>query len=280
MKAAVKAAMSANPTVDWPQRVWRALASIRLTIALCFLLTADLGLGYLSLRSHLEIFSPMSDVGLLEWAQTYGAANLRHTAWFFAMAGLLALLAVNTFACTTQRVIGILAHHPKPHELPFRLAPHLMHYAVLLILAGYLGSYLFAVSDPGRALRSGEAMTLPNGVTLRFERFAPETIQGQRIDGFDGFVLRPNAHITVRSAEDPAHGRTRSAVLNFNEPISVDGYGIYLGEFQPRKPGGGMGRAYVQLIIRRDPAAIIYRFGMVVFVLGLGLYLLGRNSRN
>lgn len=273
------AAMNASPTFDLPQRAWRTLASIRLTIALCFLLTADLGLGYLSLRGNLEIFSPMSDVGLLEWARTYGAANLRHTAWFFAMAGLLALLALNTFACTTQRLIGILACRPPRRELPFRLAPHLMHYAVLIVLVGYLGSYLFAASDPGRALRAGETITLPNGATLRFERFEPETVQDQRIDGFDGFVLRPNAHITARSAEDQEHGRARSTVLNFNEPITVDGYGIYLGEFQPRKPGGGMGRAYVQLIVRRDPAAVIYRFGMVVFVLGLVLHLIRCSRR-
>lgn len=70
-------------------------------------------------------------------------------------------------------------------------------------------------------------------------------------------------------------GGARSAILNFNQLITVDGYGIYLAEFQPRKPGGGMGRAYVHLIVRRDPAALIYRFGMAVFVLGLGLYLLG-----
>lgn len=272
--------MHANRTIDLPQRIWRTLASIRLTVALCFLLTADLGLGYGSLRGNLEIFAPMSDVGLLEWARTYGAANLRPTAWFFAMTGLLALLAVNTFACTTQRVIGILTRYPKRRELPFRLAPHLMHYAVLIVLVGDLGSYLFAASDPGRALRSGETMTLPNGATLRFERFAPETIQGQRIDGFDGFVLRPNAHFTMRSAKDGVDGGARSVILNFNEPIAVDGYGIYLAEFQPHKPGGGMGRAYVQLIVRRDPAAVIYRFGMAVFVLGLGLYLLGRKSRN
>lgn len=192
--------MNANRTIDLPQRIWRTLASIRLTVALRFLLTADLGLGYGSLRSNLEIFAPMSDVGLLEWARTYGAANLRSTAWFFAMTGLLALLAVNTFACTTQRVLGILTRYPKHRELPFRLAPHLMHYAVLIILVGDLGSYLFAASDLGRALRSGETIALPHGATLRFERFAPETLQGQRIDGFDGFVLRPNAHFTIRSA--------------------------------------------------------------------------------
>jgi hypothetical protein len=255
--------------------LWRALGSIKLTVAVCFLLAADLGLGYLSLRESLEIFAPMSNVGLIEWMQTYGAANPAHAAWFFAMLALLAALSINTFACTTERVVRILAARPVWRELPFRLAPHLMHYAVLIILAGYLCSYLFATSDTGRALRPGESLTLPGGhAELRFQDFSPELLRGTRIDAFDGYVIRPNARITVRTGEDE-----HAAVLNFNAPIHVDGYGIYLSDFQSRKPGRGMGRNYISLIVRRDPSAIVYQLGMAVFVLGLVLYVFGRNFK-
>jgi hypothetical protein len=256
-------------------RLWRALGSIQLTVALCFLLAADLGFGYLSLRENLEIFAPMSNVGLLEWIDTYGAANPDHAMWFFAMLALLGGLSVNTFVCTTERVFQILRLRCAASELPFRLAPHLMHYAVLIILAGYGCSYLFSTSDTGRALRPGERMQIPGtDAALQFDRFAPDLMQGSRVDGFDGYVIRPNAQLTIHHA-----GRATPAVLNFNEPIHVAGVGIYLAEFQPRKPGGGMGRSYINLILRRDPSAAIYRFGMLVFVLGLGLYVFERKFR-
>ncbi|MDR0576531.1 MAG: hypothetical protein LBI87_03090 [Candidatus Accumulibacter sp.] len=256
-------------------RAWHSLRSIRLTVALCFLLAADLALGYLSLRENLEIFEPMSRTGLLEWIDTYGAANPRHAAWFFAMLALLGCLAVNTFVCTTDRVLYILARGHARRELPFRLAPHLMHYAVLVILAGYLCSYLFSTSDTGRALRPGERFSLPGaGVTVAFHGFRAEVFRGDRVDAFDGYVIRPNAQMTIGDG-----GKEYSAVLNFNEPIRAGGVGIHLNDFQPRRSGGGAGHNYIRLIVRRDPSAVVYRLGMAMFVLGLALYFHGRNFR-
>ena len=261
--------------MNLPLRLWRALGSIRLTVAICFSLAADLGLGYLSLRENLEIFAPMSIVGLLEWIDTYGAANPRHATWFFAMLALLGGLAVNTFVCTTERVFQILRQRCALAELPFRLAPHLMHYAVLIILAGYGCSYLFSTSDTGRALRPGERLQIPGtDAALQFHEFAPELLKGKRVEAFDGYVIRPNAQVTIHH-----EGKTTPAVLNFNEPVHVAGVGIYLAEFLPRKPGSGMGNTYIKLILRRDPSAVIYRFGMLVFVLGLGLYVFERKFR-
>ena len=204
----------------------------------------------------------------------------RKLAWRMGIAGLMIVallggLAVNTFVCTTERVIHILAQRPARRELPFRLAPHLMHYAVLIILAGYGCSYLFSTSDTGRALRPGEQFTISDtGAVLQFHQFLPELMKGTRVDGFDGYVIRPNAQVTIHH-----QGQSTPAVLNFNEPLHVAGIGIYLAEFLPRKPGSGMGNTYIKLILRRDPSAVIYRFGMLVFVLGLALYVFERKFR-
>ena len=254
--------------------LWRALGSIRLTVALCFLLAIDLGIGYLSLRGRLEIFVPMSNIGLLEWLATYGAANPLHALWFFVMLALLGALSINTFVCTSERVIVIVAQRPGWRQLPFRLAPHLMHYAVLVILSGYLCSYLFSTSDTGHTLRPGETLTLPDRTTLRFEDFAAQYLRGRRVEAFDGYIIRPNARLTVHRA-----GRQSEALLNFNEALHVGDYGIYLADFQPRKPGGGMGRNYIALIVRRDPSAIVYRLGMALFVAGLALYIFERRLK-
>lgn len=258
-----------------PSRVWRLAADVRLTVAVCFALTATLGFGYLSLRENLEIFTPMSDVGLIAWLSTFGAANPFHALWFFALLGLLGLLALNTFACTTGRVLKVLGHGTRGADLIFRLAPHVMHYAVLIILGGYLASYGLATSEPGRSMRPGETVALPRGAgTLTFVGFAPQTLKGDRVPGFDGFVIAPNARVTIREG-----GRERFDVLNFNAPLEVGGVGVYLNDFAPRRASGGMGMSYIRMTFRHDPSALVYRIGMAVFAFGLGLYLYDRGWR-
>ena len=55
---------------------------------------------------------------------------------------LLALLAINTFVCTTNRVVQLLAAKGSAGRmrLALKLAPHIMHYGLIVILAGYLAS--------------------------------------------------------------------------------------------------------------------------------------------
>jgi len=256
-------------------RLWRALGSIRLTVAVCFLLTLDLAFGYVSLRANLGVFVPLGDVGLFAWLRTYGAYNPAATAWFFILLGLLSVLAVNTFACTTERVLVILSTARWRHDWIVKFAPHVMHYAVLLILTGYVCSYLFSTSLPGRGLRAGESLRLPNGGTVTFVDFDSTAYHGDRLEPFDGYFLRADARLRLE-----ADGRVREAVLNFNSPVRFDGYGLYLRNFTPRKEKGGMGRGKsIQITVRRDPSSPLYLAGLALFALGLGLYLLGRGLK-
>jgi len=258
-----------------PLRFWRTLGSIRVTAALCFLLTLDLAVGYVSLRANLGVFVPLGDVGLFDWLRTYGVYNPAATAWFFGLLALLAALAVNTFACTTERVLAILATGRWRRDWVSKFAPHVMHYAVLLILTGYVCSYLFSTSLPGRGLRAGESLRLPGGEAVTFLGFAPEVYRGERLAAFDGYVLRANARLRLDAA-----GKSREAALNFNGPVRFGGYGLYLNDFGPRKAKGGMRRGdFIRITLRRDPSAPVYLAGLALFALGLGLYLLGRGMK-
>ena len=126
--------------------IWKKLAGIHLTIVLCLLLAADLSFGYVCLNRNEILFAPLNDVGLIAWINTYGRCNLKSTAWLLALLVLLTLFCINTFVCTTDRVARLIRHRKKYPRLRllFRLAPHLMHYALILILTGYLSSYTFA----------------------------------------------------------------------------------------------------------------------------------------
>lgn len=255
---------------------WRKLGSLNFTVVLCFLLTLDLGFAYFTLEKNLPVFSPLSDVGLGKWLITYGLYNLRATAWFFMLIILLVLLGINTFACTTDRVLPLLNKEARHPGWFIRLGPHIMHYAVLIILSGYLGSYVFSLSLPGIALQPGASAPMPGGAgTIIFVGFDPIYYRGSRLELFNGYVLDPNARLELRDTE----GRVTVVSLAYNRPASFQGFKIYLSEFFPRSEKVGMGGKRISLTLRRDQSAAIYLAGLALFVAGLGLYVFERFNR-
>jgi hypothetical protein len=250
--------------------VWRKLGGINFTVWLCFLLTLDLGFAYFTLEKNLPVFAPLGDVGLFKWAATYGLYNLKATAWFFILMILLALLGVNTFICTTDRVLPLLNKEARRPGWFMRLGPHVMHYAVLVILSGYLCSYVFSTSLPGRALKPGAAINMPGGAgTVTFLGYEPVYYRGGRLDFFTDYILDPNAMLELRDAE----GRKTVASLAFNRPVGFQGFKIYLSNFYPRLDRQtSMGLNYIRLTLRQDRSSAVYLAGLALFLAGLGLY--------
>jgi cytochrome c biogenesis protein ResB len=245
------------------KEIWTRAGSTSVMVALCGLLTLDLGWAYFSLEKNLPIFAPMGDVGLGKWLMTYARHNLGECAWFLLMLVLLTLLAINTFLCTTERVTRLIRR--KDWKLRW-LGPHLMHYAVLVILLGYLLSYLLSSSYPGNALKPGASLDLPGGGgRITFLGAEPTVYRGERMEFFDGYILDPGIRLKLVSENE-----TREAKLAFNNPIWFEGFDIHLIDFISRRENRGLKR--IKLIIRRDPSSAVYLSGLGLFFVGLLLY--------
>ncbi len=250
--------------------LWHKLGSINLTVALCLLLTVDLVLGYFCLNRHTSFFIPLNDMGLIPWMQTYGINNLLFTGWFFLLLMLLAGLAVNTFACTTSRVIQLLrARGPGGRQrLALKLAPHIMHYGLIVILAGYLCSYLCTEVLTSSTLAPGTHLSLPGtGGQVSLLAFEPEYYLGERLAFWKGEVITPNARLLLSDGVSP-----REAMLSVNQPVRFQGYSFHLINFAPKSPGGMKMKTRIDLHIRKDPGVGLYLAGMMLFTLGLIFY--------
>ncbi|ETR69875.1 MAG: hypothetical protein OMM_09229 [Candidatus Magnetoglobus multicellularis str. Araruama] len=98
--------------------IWNGLGNIYFT-AIIFLMTIiDLLMGYYQIKLYPEIFHPLNDMGFIKWAQTYGKVHFSQSLWLFILIGLFALISINTFVCTTDRVL-ILFRHRKLFEKKF-----------------------------------------------------------------------------------------------------------------------------------------------------------------
>lgn len=252
--------------------IWRRLGSLNLTIFLCAGLALDLAWGYFCLSRRATLFAPLNEVGLTNWIRTYGASDLPHTGWLFLLFGLLFLFGVNTFVCTTDRVVRLFKarRHFPGFRFFSRLAPHVMHYAVIVILSGYLGSYLGARVLDTRTLVPGGSLALPGTeATITFEDLDPVYYEGEGLPAFKDRVLKPRARLLLAEG-----GRETSAILDVGRPVRFKGYGIFLKNFNPTLKSGGMsGRTRIDLSIRRDPGVVFYLFGIGLFTVGLVMYL-------
>lgn len=255
--------------------LWRSLGSINLTVGLCLLLTADLVWGYFSLDRRMPLFTPLNDMGLIPWMQTYGSHNLAATGWFFLLLALLTLLAVNTFVCTTNRVVQLLAARSDGRgtghrrRLALKLAPHIMHYGLIVILAGYLASYLCTQVLTGRTLVPGSHLSLPGTsgqVTLL--AFEPEHYRGTRLAFWRNEVITARARLLLDDGTSK-----REAMLSCTRPVRFQGYSLHLRDFAPKSLDGMKMKTRIDLYVRKDPGVALYLAGIVLFTLGLALYL-------
>jgi hypothetical protein len=230
------------------------------------------------IKMNLSTFNPLGEMGLFPWLTTYGIHNLGHTLWFFALLDLLALLAINTFVCSTDRLIKDLKRARRTSGILgflLRQGPQIMHYAVILVLLGYLGSYALSESLPGKALSpGGPGSRLPRGqgeVSLKAQREGEKIYRGGRLGFFEDYYLDPG-YVLQFTGND---GNSLSERISYNHPAKFMGYRFYLMDFHPKKESGGsMGLNYIKFSIRHDPSAAVYLIGMLLFLMGLVLYLL------
>ncbi len=252
--------------------IWRTAGSIHLTVGITLLLTADLAYGYICLNRNIPLFAPLNDIGLTEWLGTYGRHNLAHTAWFYLLLALLTLLGVNTFVCTTERIFRLWKRrkHFTGQRLFFKFAPHVMHYALIVILSGYLCSYLFTRTVGHLTLIDGKPATLPRTTAqIALKSFNPEYYQADRLPSFKDRVLIPRAHLLLEDGD-----MRRTVLLTANHPLRFKGYAIFLKDFAPKLKGGGMNRKVrVDLTLRKDPGVKLYLVGILLFTIGLVMYL-------
>ena len=251
--------------------IWHRLGSIQLTVVVCLLLTADMMAGYFCMAGRTHVFEPLNRVGLVAWTRTYGVYHLEHTIWFFLLLMLLALLCLNMFVCTTDRVFRLIRAYKKMarSRFVFSLAPHIMHYAVIIILTGYLFSYAFSQVIAHTTLVPGTSATIFNTpLTIAFTGWHPVLYTGKRLDHFQERVIDPNIRLSL------IHNQNRkNTTLSVNHPARMGEYRIFLKNFAPKKIGGMRLKPRIDLTIRKDPGVRFYMAGIGLFITGLLVYL-------
>ena len=253
-------------------RIWHLWGHINLTLVIIALMMVDLFAGYSPLKHHPELFTPINDIGFYQWAGSYGRYYLKYTAWLFILVGLLSCLSINTFVCTTHRMVILIKKRnafPTKFRFLLRLSPHIMHYSMLIMLLGYLISYLCAGTHMGKILLPGKSISIDSpACTITLQKLSIYYYNGKRIAHMEKRAIDIKAVVTIKNDHTE-----KTALLDFNKPIYLSPISIHLKDFAPKTDGGMNRKQFIHVIIKNDPGKYYYFIGMLLFTLGLFLYL-------
>jgi hypothetical protein len=225
--------------------------SLKTTVWTLFALVCLFFIGSYMMPVHRDIFSPMNEGILLDWAGGTALRSLRQTWWFFAALAGLVVLTVNTLVCSYQAIRGRWSRS----DFLLRISPQIIHAGFLLILFAHLFSAASGYKVSG-VLPEGGAGRLPENRVLSLQKIRVQT------DG-RGSITDWAASMTIYENDAPVH----SGTLGPNTPVFYRNVGVYLKSLDFETGPA----AY--LLVVKDPGAFWALAGGILFMMGLALVL-------
>jgi hypothetical protein len=226
--------------------------------------------GLVCLQQAPGVFRPLEHMTLQDWILRYGKAHLGVTWWFLLFLLLVLALALNTLVCTTSKTLRLLRHRNRfQGRLPFwiKLSPHLIHYGFLFLLAGYLAFFSLGTQAHQNILRLHSPQGFA-GLEHRVELLDLQLEFDDESEDFQGRLVDARAHLRFCHENGTCELRT----IGVNQPTWIHGYSVHLRDFRPKRKKSGM-TPYVNLILQENKGLHLFLAGLLVFVLGLALYI-------
>jgi hypothetical protein len=225
--------------------------SLKTAVWTLFALVCFFFIGSYMMPAYGEIFAPMNEDILFRWIQGIASVKLEYTWWFFAALAALALLTINTLACSIQAVMGRWSRA----DFLLRISPQIVHLGFLLILLAHLLGAGWGYKLSG-LLPEGAYTPLPEGRALSLKEIRVQadargypTDWAAEVDLFENNV------------------RVATGTLGPNKPLFYNGVGIYLKSLDYERGPAAL------MVIARDPGAIWALAGGMLFMLGSAMNL-------
>ncbi|MDL1963215.1 MAG: cytochrome c biogenesis protein ResB [Deltaproteobacteria bacterium] len=260
------------------KNIWKFWGSSTLTVFILLAVVLDFEIGFFFFRSHPSVFSPLDRLMLFEWLRTYGLESITVTWWFFVLLFLLFILTLNTVVCTVDSVAALIKRREKfsgSRAFVLKFAPHVMHVAFVLLLLGHFTSYAAGFNLFNNILKQGIVMKVPySDLQLSLENLKVKFYKSEDapLPDFAGKARDVVADILII---DPANDNFKHGVkkkISINMPAFYQGISFHLKNFYPQNETN-KGVPYVNLIIRKDPGIRIMAGGIILFTIGLVMYL-------
>lgn len=220
--------------------------SLKTTVWILFALVCLFFIGSYMMPAHREVFAPMNDMLLFQWAGDAASRSPGETWWFFAAVAGLALLTVNTLVCSLQAVRGKWSRA----DFLLRIAPQVMHAGFLCILFAHLLGAGWGYRLSG-TLPEGAYAQLPEGRVLNLRTIDVKA-------GPSGYPEDWSAEASLYEHNEVV----KKGTLGPNKPLFYRGVGIYLKNLSFEQGPAAL------IMVNKDPGALWALAGGALFMAG------------
>lgn len=144
-----------------------------MTVVLAILICIDAVWGSILSVNNAAFYQWLDSGILLPALLGMGLANISLTLWIYILIVLIALFAVNTFVCTTDRLFSIFRS-----KSPWQsILPHIVHIGFLIALIGHLLGSSYGFKSPENFVMVGDSVPVPkhDGLSVRLDDVDVET---------------------------------------------------------------------------------------------------------
>lgn len=220
--------------------------SLKTTVWLLLTLVCLFFIGSYMMPVHREVFGPMNENLLFNWAVEVGLQNAWASWWFFAVLAALMLLTVNAVVCSVHAITG---RWPRTDFL-IRISPQVIHIGFLFILLGHLLGAGWGYKLSGM-MREDSYARLPGDRVLYLRKIDVQSHES-------GYTKNWTAEASIYEHNTLA----KSGQLGPNKPLFYRGAGIYLKSLNFESGPAAF------LLVARDPGAAWALAGGILFSLG------------
>ncbi len=247
-----------------------ALGSIRFAVYLLLCTAVLLFTGSVYQDIEPGIFIPLNSLMLFDWLRTFGLENPSRTWWFFLLLMVLLLLGINTFICTALRTAKIISRrrHKSIMALLSTLSPHIMHFAFLILMTGYLVLYTCGINSYNNIMKPGIQRHVPGSdikMELREVSFCP--VDHSVNESLKDMYVNVKCTIVFFDGD-----KTDMRTVGLNRPCLYKGYSIHVVDFHPTKAKSKSKDIWINFTIRKNAGIPLFFAGIIIFTVGVLLY--------
>lgn len=186
------------------KKIWNFISDLRLTFWLLTAITIILVIGGIYSSLDYSFVDSLNAARVQDWFFTEGVKALHKSWWLPVLFLAFTLFAVNTAACSIDRIITLVK---KRRKMPFKtfavlLSPSMIHCVFLVILAGHFITFV-ALKQERLPLVPGNEITLPGGSVytvgvIRTQYYGDDTLLRDRISQMQVTLSPKNREGAVR----------------------------------------------------------------------------------